>query len=194
MRRRFLNEGFDFNDSEEKAEIEAANEVDEARRYYQTYGMSKEEVLVKVKSWCDLGRYNGWFPDFKITPDGIVFSSGTQLTKHYIKDGKIPYKIYAVNGAFWCNYIGLLSLENCPDIVLGDFSCENNHDLTSLKGGPKEVRGNYFCDCCKLTSLEGIAKTIGKDLYAYGNQLESLDGIGEVKGRIHVKYSLTHEI
>ena len=78
--------------------------------------------------------------------------------------------------------VGINSLEGCPDIVTGVFSCAENY-LISLIGGPSEV-GDYFsCANNKLTNLIGGPATIGSSAnglhFFYdcsNNNLESLKG------------------
>lgn len=55
--------------------------------------------------------------------------------------------------------ISNLAIKEFPEflkdsIILGSFYCTNNL-LRSLKGGPKEVHGNFDCGYNKLINLEG---------------------------------------
>ena len=50
-------------------------------------------------------------------------------------------------------------------IIKNNFSCSNCNSLTSLKGAPKEVGGDFYC---------------------YNNpNLHSLDGMGQITGKIY---------
>ena len=51
-----------------------------------------------------------------------------------------------------------------------DFNCAYCDKLTSLKGAPKEVGGNFDCSDNKLTSLEGCPKEVGGDFYCDNNK------------------------
>jgi hypothetical protein len=58
----------------------------------------------------------------------------------------------------------MTSLRGCPRIVRGDFEC-CRQQLKNLVGGPEEVHGKYVCSCIEtLKSLEGLAKYIGEYL------------------------------
>ena len=58
----------------------------------------------------------------------------------------------------------MTSLKGCPKIVKGEFNCSRN-DLNNLIGGPETVSGNYTCSLNPhLKSLKGIATSIGGDL------------------------------
>jgi len=61
-----------------------------------------------------------------------------------------------------------------PDIINGDFNCDEIN-LTTLEGGPKEVKGNFNCDFNKLTNLKYLP-LIGESISCEGNQLTSLEG------------------
>ena len=57
----------------------------------------------------------------------------------------------------------MTSLRGCPKIVNGEFNC-SRQDLKNLVGGPETVRGHYSCSMNPhLKSFEGIAKLIGGD-------------------------------
>ena len=58
--------------------------------------------------------------------------------------------------------------------------------ITSLKGAPQEVGGDFDCYMNQLTSLEGAPQTVGGYFNCHKNpNLHSLEGIGEVKGEIY---------
>ena len=74
-----------------------------------------------------------------------------------------------------CQDNQLTSLEGGPKEVRGDFYC-NNNQLTSLEGAPQKVGGDFDCDNNQLTSLEGAPKEVGGDFVCNANQLTSLNG------------------
>ena len=53
----------------------------------------------------------------------------------------------------------VMSLNGSPDIVNGNFICENL-GLKSLIGGPRIVRGDYICKNNTITSFIGIPEKI----------------------------------
>lgn len=76
------------------------------------------------------------------------------------------------------------SLKGCPKEVRGNFECMQNK-LTSLKGCSSIVRGNFDCCFNFITSLKGGPKEVGGNFDCRNNsKLKSLDGIGKVKGKI----------
>jgi len=47
-------------------------------------------------------------------------------------------------------------------------------ELTSLRGSPRSVTGNFWCHANHLTSLENCPKEVGRFFYCDDNQLTSL--------------------
>ena len=109
----------------------------------------------------------------------------TDIINSYIKDGRFTVKFKDWDLDFDCSYMGLTSLEGCPDYVRGDFSCNYCDNLTSLKGAPREVSGTFTCMWCKnLTSLDGAPEKVGGDFYCkYCDNLISLEGASKEVGR-----------
>ena len=72
----------------------------------------------------------------------------------------------------------LTSLKGCPKTILGDFDCDQNH-LESLLYGPTEVKGHYFCSNNKLITLKGAPIEIGMGqrggFFCDHNELTSLE-------------------
>jgi hypothetical protein len=68
----------------------------------------------------------------------------------------------------------LTSLKGCPTKVDGDFKCFSNR-LTSLEYGPTFVGGVYDCTDNLLTTLKFSPKHIHKDFSCSHNSLENLD-------------------
>jgi len=79
---------------------------------------------------------------------------------------------------FYCNNNNLTSLKGAPSSVAGDFGCSNNN-LTSLKGAPSSVGGNFWCTNNSLTSLNGAPSLVGSNFYCYRNNLTSLKDINK---------------
>jgi hypothetical protein len=81
---------------------------------------------------------------------------------------KIPlwFKDIKIDGSFYCAFNILTTLEGCPEIVKGNFSCSNNNYLTTLQGCPKYVSGYFYCrnnkvkfteeDVKKLCNVKGV--------------------------------------
>ncbi len=84
-----------------------------------------------------------------------------------------------VGGNYRCEHNHLQSLVGCPLTLLHDFNCRNN-ELISLVGGPKKVGAGYYAEHNKLESLEGCASDIGYELNVKHNKLTSLVDIHKI--------------
>ena len=73
------------------------------------------------------------------------------------------------------NHQTLTSLKGCPTIINGDFLCYGNK-LKSLENRPQEVFGNFNVEYNKLTTLEGRPQNVEKDFICSDNNLKSLKG------------------
>ena len=80
-----------------------------------------------------------------------------------------------VKGSFTIAANNLTSLKGCPREVGGDFWCHHNA-LTSLEGCPSKVAGNFWCHENNLTSLAHAPESVGGYFYCDKNQLTSLEG------------------
>ena len=81
----------------------------------------------------------------------------------------------AYRGNIECYDCDLTSLKGAPKYVDGDFWCSNNH-LTSLEGAPEEVGRNFICAYNEITSLKGAPEYVGWRFdCAYCNNLTSLE-------------------
>ena len=59
---------------------------------------------------------------------------------------RLPDGTWQIKGSLFLNELGIESLEGLNvSIVEGSFFCDDNK-LTSLKGCPKKVERNFFCD------------------------------------------------
>lgn len=88
---------------------------------------------------------------------------------------KIPCRFEHVTGNFWGGLSKLETLEGCPKIVNGSFSCICNH-IPSLEGSPRFVGRSYFCGGNLLTSLVGSPRFVGGHFRCDDNKLTSLKG------------------
>ena len=80
------------------------------------------------------------------------------------------------DGDFVCSECNLTSLKGSPEEIKGDFDCSGNNNLTSLEFGPKIVNGDYLCNGCNLTSLHNIHKytqQISNKFFCGGNPIKS---------------------
>ena len=111
-----------------------------------------------------------------------VFKYDVNINDKDIKDGYFKEHEWSdkeLNGIF--NVVstdGIKTLKNSPKIV-NEFTCSGCTDLSSLVGGPEEVR--VFCDfdfCTKLSSMEGAPKIIGSSITLEKTSIKSFEGIG----------------
>lgn len=73
----------------------------------------------------------------------------------------------------------LSSLKGCPRKVNGDFDCSKNH-LTTLVGCPEVVKRNFNCAENELTSLEGCPKSLkGKFDCSFNLYLKDISNLPE---------------
>jgi len=69
---------------------------------------------------------------------------------------------------------GLTSLRGAPRSIDGNFYCSDNR-LTSLEHCPKRVAGSFYCKENRLTSLEHCPTNVGGGFYCHRNNLKSLE-------------------
>ena len=96
--------------------------------------------------------------------------SGNQLAS-------IDWAPEIVDGDFKCNDNKIVTLEGGPREVKGTFNCAWNL-LTSLKGGPIEVH-DFLCISNKLTNLIGSPQKVGGDFTCAYGTLKSIEGIAQ---------------
>lgn len=109
--------------------------------------------------------------DYRIDKERITIYGDIKLMHQ--KYQKFPIKIHQVNGDFTIIHSGLITLENCPTIIRGNFNCSFNR-LKSLNGGPYDVGLMYDCSHNDLKSLTGCPSDVDSFNCSY-NQLTNLD-------------------
>lgn len=75
---------------------------------------------------------------------------------------------------FYCDFNKLTTLKGAPQTVNGNFSCEHN-ELSSLISAPTEVRGIFTCRNNQLTSLEGAPRKVEGFFDCSANKLRSFN-------------------
>lgn len=185
MKQKNLNEG--FNDSFDD------NETD----YTEVF--DNEDLINRIKVWlnkhliCRSGGFDQHIekPNFKINADMTIDVKNVFCYVGGMKDGKVVVYTYK-NGDdayrlednklpdyiqfneannFYVSNLKLTTLRGCPKIVHGDFSCAGN-DLENFEGGPEEVFGRYLftfgTESQPVKSWKGMAHTVGSlDLIDY---------------------------
>ncbi len=135
---------------------------------------SKEEI----HEWLEenIHRYN--ILRFKINDDLTVDVEGDMRIKvTAARDGMklLPIKFGDVAGDVNFGLLKLVSLKGSPREVQGNFFCDGNL-LTDLVGGPRNVGEIYDCANNKITSLKGSPREVGHDFDCSNNELLSLKG------------------
>ena len=129
-------------------------------------GVKKQSIKADIEAWCDeMG-----IEKYTINSKGeIDVNGGVDLAYKDFKE--LPYKFGTVNWWFDVgNNKNLISLNNCPNIIIGNFSCSDCPQLDSLEGCPEKVKDNFFCRRCKrkFTKEEVMAscKVKKENIYA----------------------------
>ena len=89
----------------------------------------------------------------KVTKIGSIVNYDGDVTLPKTNLTTIPIKFGRVKGAFVCRGMSLTSLNNAPTYA-ESFDCSNNN-LTTLQGGPTEVKFSYNCSNNNLKNLIG---------------------------------------
>jgi len=127
--------------------------------------MELSDVITELKKYAD----NIVNSKVTISPDGLINYDG-KIRLNRCPDQKIPFKFGTVTGGFSCDELGLTTLEGCPRIVGGHFTSEFNY-IEDLTGGPEVCNGaTYSCGGNRhMTSLKGIPKTVLGNFYCTWN-------------------------
>ena len=69
----------------------------------------------------------------------------------------------------------LTSLKGSPKKIIGNFKCDDNN-LKTLEGGPDFVGRSFDCTRSNLVSLKGAPRHVGTSFYCTQNKITSLEG------------------
>lgn len=135
----------------------------------------KRKVIETIKEW-ESASWQNYRTEFTVDPDDLSVSIVGNFFLDMLDLETIPdfIKFKKIDGNFFivarCN---LTSLRGVPTIVNGDFKCSGN-ELHSLEFAPEFVKGSFSCDYNRLESLEFLPNGINGDLEIHHNQLNSL--------------------
>ena len=108
-----------------------------------------------------------------------------------VKNGKFIVNIKRVERNFNCSGQSLTTLKGGPEYVGGNFWCGSNPRLKSLKHGPKYVGGTYDCSYNNLKSLSSLPDIVFNDLDVSGNKLRHMRSFPSfVKGELNMSENL----
>jgi len=96
--------------------------------------------------------------NYEITPEGVNVNGDVELPDDYTK---IPIQFNYVSGDFDCSYTNITSLKGAPRYVGGNFHCFMSKQFTSLQYAPREVGGTFNCSNTIITSLKGAPREVG---------------------------------
>lgn len=153
--------------------------------FLESYDIHNKNYFVHPNGVVDL-KYSA-----SLSSIGEIDRYGVGNTKtHPMIVGKLPVKFGTVKNNFNASCNDLTTLEGCPTLVGGTFSCSMNARLTSLEHMPKEIGKDCQCAGTGIISLIGISdyvKHIGGEFYTdFGNikegglgliMIDSLSGI-----------------
>lgn len=158
--------------------------------------MSKINDIVdlskKVEQCIGFGSINGKAfinDDFTVDVEGDV-------DFHFVKMKSLPFNFRSVTRNFNIAFCGLTSLKGCPEEIGGDFVCCGNR-MRNLKDGPKIVDGNFdISNCSQIRNLKNSPVTVGGDYLCMNcKNLESLEGITHCIQRLDVSHCINlHEL
>ena len=144
--------------------------------FFKNLGIGQK---VQIEKWLD----EFLIDNYTINPD-LTIDVNDDIELSFYEEVQLPEYIQfgTVTGDFSLTESKVTTLRGCPVKVGGNFECVNCKNLISLKGAPKEVGGDFECGYCpKLTSLEGAPEKIGKDFdCGYCTELKSLKGIPKI--------------
>lgn len=79
-------------------------------------------------------------------------------------------------GTMDVNNSGVTSLKGCPEVVKGNFYCSGNL-FRSLEFSPKTVTGDFLCNSNSLVSTKGFPINIGKSVHLKETRIKELVGL-----------------
>lgn len=157
---------------------------------FESKSTNEKYLSKEQKALLDRHVVNGKYSYNKKT--GLVDVYGrVTIQKTNLKDlssfsfGRIEGSVYIISNR------KITSLKGGPLEVTGDFIVTRCSNLKSLEYGPKIVGGSYYCSNCDITSLKGCPDKIGGYFNASNNPITSLKGCPKkIKGYFRVEYCM----
>lgn len=125
----------------------------------------------EISMWLDSHQIKNYtiHDNLIVDVDGAVSLVKKQLTH-------IPVQFGEVKGIFHVGFNQLKSLKGSPKIVALDFFCQNNQ-LINLRYCPENIDRTLNCSNNKIENLDFFPTKIEKDIILYNNQLKHLKNI-----------------
>lgn len=138
--------------------------------------------------WEDLESFltssvSGTYKYVGQTDDGldIIDVEGSVICRNWISYTTLPIAFNYVSGDFVLPP-SITSLKGCPKYVGGNFSC-TSCNITSLQYAPIHVGGTFLCDCTAITNLIGSPIEVGESFICSNNlNLVSFKGASCIVG------------
>lgn len=108
--------------------------------------------------------YENGVREYTVNPDNSVHLEEDEEFETNFE--KLPLVISQADGEFYCEDVGLKTMEGFPKLVGGQFMVSRNN-LTSFEGAPEHCQGRVFITYNPIKSLKDIHKHfkyIGEDL------------------------------
>lgn len=125
----------------------------------------------EVRAWLDAMKITKYtiHDDLTVDVEGHVMLGQKNLTE-------LPVQFDLIHGAFAIAFNNLQNLKGCPKKVFGNFWC-NNNKLKNLQYGPEEVMGIYDCSCNEINTLEYLPLIMKEGIVCENNNLTSFKGL-----------------
>jgi hypothetical protein len=145
---------------------------------YKTFESSGYYLTKDQVSFLNLGcgTWGEWKYNHETKLVDVEGKFSVPRTPEVLSLSVLPVNFGKVTDSFvMSNCPNLTSLKGSPKWVGGNFDCRSGK-LESLEWAPDEVGGDFICSYNKLKSLEGAPKRVGKTFACHENQLTSLEG------------------
>jgi hypothetical protein len=124
----------------------------------------KENNLIRHLNREEIIKFcDGYGWDYHINVDGTV-DVYEDVDISFKTPGHLPFQFGTVEYEFGLSNNSLTSLKGCPHTVGGDFHCDFNM-IESLEGGPKVFKGSvYNCRNNNIKSFEGFPELFSEHM------------------------------
>lgn len=146
---------------------------------YRSMKIGKE---ISIQNWLKEQGIEDYTIE-EVNKDLIINSDSNIIFQNYNLEadskGIIEFPSFIQFGTtktFDCGNATLISLRGCPREVKGNFWC-NHNELKTLEGGPIYVTGNYNCSSNFLESFIGAPRQVLGNFVAPNNPITSLKGL-----------------
>lgn len=134
--------------------------------------MKVKKIITKLQVEYIIKKYHIKIGPYKIRDDGLIDVNGNVKICH-TNLKRLPLRFGHVYGNFTCNS-KLTTLKGCPTYIAGDFDCSNNL-LDNLQFSPKEIGGNFNCQENQIVTLKGSPREVIGRFNCALNKLKSLE-------------------